>query len=421
MAGNRSPSCRIRGLGALVAVVATACSSEPTSASDATGSSGSGDSGGSSGQPLSGATVLGERTEYAWLGDLWMSTWMPDDSLLSTFGDGTGLPACIPLEGGVLEPASWGAVEERPGCFAVPVPPADAEDPFHDIFCRVNDCAAACYPTCAFADTGLVQLRGTLPDLDPCSGTDGCVVARNLPDDPGTLLEQNDKPSSILAIDGTVVFAGHRPAGLPTRGYLATSDDAGATWSEIEGSPWDETTPFRVVMFIQMGRAHELDVDGYVYALAVEAEADHPEPNDVYLGRVPRESVASYDAWDYLTGIDAEVPQWGVLADASPVPGLQTRNQGSALWHDGTQRYLFLTAHDRPQIDQGGLWEAPHPWGPWTRVADLFGDASDPAWDDGGYVPGLVPKNAGSDTVWFTLAGGHDHYTLSFGQLRLEH
>lgn len=147
-----------------------------------------------------------------------------------------------------------------------------------------------------------------------------------------------------------------------------------------------------------------------------EAAFEATEPQRVYLWRVERTRILDYDSYEYFTGRSTRgEPTWNRdAAMARPVVGLGTYVQGSAMYHEGTGRYLFLTGAATPLTGIGGpngiegaLFEAPEPWGPWTRVARL----------PGGTIATLIPKGAGPAHVFFTAAGGAVDYNLHIGRL----
>ena len=151
-------------------------------------------------------------------GDLWMNTWAEDDLLYSGWGDGSG---------------PWPGI----GC-----------------------------------DAGVVVLRGNPPFfVVPDDSTD--IRCKFVPDGTPTTI-RDDKPSSLISIDGVLYFAGHSPLSDAEYGYIAVSTDDGATWAEIPHSPWQRFagSPFRCMFFINMGQNYELNTDGYVYSLAIGKE-----------------------------------------------------------------------------------------------------------------------------------------------------
>ncbi len=110
-----------------------------------------------------------------------------------------------------------------------------------------------------------------------------------------------------------------------------------------------------------------------------------------------------------------------------PLANLHTTGQASAIYHEGSGRYLFLTSDAGPPqgpLNSGALFAAPQPWGPWTNVGVLCfvpecneDGRFDPAWTDGKYIAGLIPKDAGPNHVYFTISGGDEHYQLQIGRL----
>jgi hypothetical protein len=323
-------------------------------------------------------------------GDLWFTTWADDDNLYGTWGDGSGPTA------------------ER-------------------YWATRTDC-------------GVVKYVGDPPNLVPT------IQRRDAP----TQFEPriDDKPSSILSIDGRLYGQFHSPLGDARIGYLAYSDDYGVNWARVGwympgaakppgASPWTKDaeplfpikppppapwvkdmtkevdSPFRCLFFINMGRNYELNTDGFVYGLGIGKEWNWS--GKVYLARVEKKRILKYDAWEYYTGTDAAgKPKWSrIHADAKPVPGLVTADQGSAIYHPGIKRYLFLSQHH--------LFDAPEPWGPWTVAGDFPQDP--PEWQKG-YQPGILTKGLGKDSFWFTMSGQavppNMTYSFHIGQMVMQ-
>ena len=375
------------------------------------------------------AEISGDYVSIPYMGDLWASTWADDDNLYTAFGDATGMDGCLPT---LLldEPDEFDAdyIEESPGCYTV----ANKNNEY----CEVFSCEQ-CLSLCQYTPAGLVRLSGPVPDFAPCEGPDQCVVSRHIPYGDYTVFQNSDKPSSLIFINGRMYMPMHYPPGEPTYGYLAYSDDYGRTWAQIPDSPWGEDSPFKVMMFINMGQAYRLNRDGYLYGLGISDEvADPARIQAVYLARVPVASgerpqaaadpVLTYTAYEYFAGLDENgMPVWSSVPDeAAPLEGLETMAQASAIYHEGIQRYLFLSGlvGNMPgteaglegvtdTIPVGALYEAPTPWGPWHRAAFL------PA----GFIASLLPKGAGPTDVYFTGSGGGGlTYNLHIGQIVME-
>ncbi len=357
---------------------------------------------------------------YPYVGDIWTMTWAADDRLYAMFGDGTGMKNCLPtLLQGEHDEFDDFYTEERPGCYR----PKDAENEY----CQVFSCSS-CLPQCLYTPAGLAVLEGTPPEFADCKGPDQCIRARHVPYGNLAIYEHSDKPSSLVAIGRRLYAHMHFPPGQPTYGYLATSGDGGKNWTIAPDSPWKGDSHFRVMMFIQRGRAYQDGGDGYLYALAMDEEvAPDPRPNRIFLARVPlqrddsHDPILDYRAWRYFSGMRDGKPVWKDGPDrARPLSGLTSLAQGSAMYHAESGRYLFLSGFvgmirgselglgSEDPYPAGALFEAPEPWGPWRRVG-LF-----PA----GFIASLIPKGSGPDHVWFAAAGGGEvTYNLNFGKL----
>ncbi len=399
-----------------------------------------------------------EFRQIPYYGDIWVTTWADDGHLYSIFGDGTGMKDRLPtlLVG---EPDEFDAAYEevRPGWFKVKDPRGAAAE-----WCEIYDCSKA-YRQAPYTPAGMVRLEGLVPDFKLHDGEDQDIVSRHIPYGDRTAFEQMDKPSSLVAVGPRFYAHMHYPPGEPVCGYLAWSDDHGKTWHRKDGSPWKATSPFRVTMFFNMGQAYCENRDRYLYGLGIgrEVALEDPRPQKVYLLRVPLDRshassesgvtegaggssrllyadrapkasddpVLDYSAYEYFAGFDAHGrPRWSAKAEeAEPLEGLATKAQGSALYHPGLKRYLFLSGYlESVQLRKGGavpggtaigevpaaaLFESPHPWGPW-RLADRF---------PGGYIASFVPKGAGPNSVYFAAAGGGGlTYALNIGRLELE-
>ncbi|MBD3236195.1 MAG: DUF4185 domain-containing protein [Candidatus Eisenbacteria bacterium] len=278
-------------------------------------------------------------------GDLWMNTWADDGNLYSAWGDGRG-------------------VRQDAG----------------------------------FTDCGIARFAGDLPTIES---------QEQRQEAPTTLPKVDDKPSSLIFVDGKLIGQFHSPLRNPWIGYLAYSEDYGRSWTRLgfyeegasappDASPWtrDRGSPFRCLFFINMGRNYELNEDGFVYALGIGREWTWS--GGLRLARVRREQILDYEAYEYLAGYARYQPQWSThQSDAIVMRGIWTTDQGSAMYHPGIGRYLFLNARD--------LFEAPFPWGPWTHAGSWV-EAAPEEWQ-GGYQPGIVTKGATENSFWFTISG----------------
>ncbi|HEY4788103.1 MAG TPA: DUF4185 domain-containing protein [Bacteroidales bacterium] len=303
-------------------------------------------------------------------GDLWFSTWAGDDNVYSGWGDGKG-----PLID--KEPVPW-------------------------------------------VDCGVVRLTGDFPYISAKTMYRGDLTPP---------LEKNDKPSSFIYFDSCLYGQFHSPLGDARIGYLSRSSDFGATWKRIgyfderkkcsdNASPWTKAnnSPFRCMFFINMGKEYNLNNDEYVYALGIGKEW-HWMSLGVYLTRVKKDSFTKYEAYEYFRGLDEMAqPIWSKKQEeASPLKGLITMGQGSAIYHPGINRFLFMTDKD--------LFDAPNPWGPWTYAGSWTSWMNQPGrkeWQ-GGYQPGIISKDISPNSFWFTVSGQNKKpyitYTFNLGKM----
>lgn len=367
--------------------------------------------------------VTADVARYSFFADLWANTWADDDKVYFSFGDGTGLNT-LPTRDGASPGAfvsPWtGFTEPTHGCFHIPPAPANYSDPMWGLFCRTFDCAtaSACCPITHFTDSGLAVMNGSPPNFNRCPSA-GCMVDTDVPNEapPSGQWRNDDKVSSLLYVNSTLYFAGHSPSGTPTQGYIAASTNKGKTWKIVQGTPWTGNSPFRVLMFINMGQNYQLNTDGYVYAMGtpLELEITFTNLQSVYLARVPVGSIGNYSAYQYLKAVDQnDAPTWSSSqADAISLSGLSTFATGSAIYHSGTKHYLFLagvsTGRGVP-ARHGTLFAAPEPWGPWSKVGEIPGSS----------ISMLISKGAGPTSVYFTAAGGTDSYNLNIGRIDMK-
>ena len=361
------------------------------------------------------------------LGDLWANTWADDDRLYLSWGDGTGRP-CAPtvdnLKPGAFVSPWHDSTEVTPACFHIARP--TSRDGLWVQFCRTFDCQtpSTCYKLCPFTDSGLVALSGPVLNFGKtaCAQVDDCVVSRDLPT-PGAIpfppgrVSKNDKAASLLSVGDRLYYAGFTPNVTPKEGYVAFSSDHGRTWTKAMGSPWTGSSPFRIIMFINMGKNYEQNTDGYVYALGTSLELDRSfsKPQALYLARVGKNGVAEYGRYEYLAALEGGKPSWSSESSlAIPVAGLSTVATGSAMYHAGIGGYLFLAGvisdprGTKPQ--HGALFAAPNPWGPWRLAGEI----------PGRNISALIPKDAGPSSVFFTSAGGTETYELNIGRIDME-
>jgi hypothetical protein len=269
-------------------------------------------------------------------GDLWPSCWADDGNLYTANGDGTA---------------------------------------FNDI---VSHDVAARY------DMAVSRISGEPPSLT------GTTVATSV----GTNwsgANYNRKPTGMACVGGAIYLAFqnlnlHDFNDVPAAS-IAKSADHGKTWT------WDASAPmfgtpgmvsptayrFTTIFFADFGMNSANAIDGYVYAYGMDN--NWREQTSLFLARVPADSIQKRSAWTFFTGTEGDgSPRWSsditmkapVLEDdrlVSPVmfgTGCPSNDrvigQGGVVYDAPLQRYIFSSwscaTHE--------LYEAPHPWGPWS-------------------------------------------------------
>ncbi|MGH2369813.1 MAG: DUF4185 domain-containing protein [Chloroflexota bacterium] len=296
-------------------------------------------------------------------GDDWPITWAADDQLYAAYGDGWG---CRPIEKHTKR------------------------------------------------NTGLVRLSGPAGDFRgeevPCPWFGGGAENPNF------------KGCGLLAVDGVLYhFLRYQvadPACPPRRQIAAKliwSPDYGQTWQngadygpDVQAMRLFFHEPdhaFHSPTFLQAGQEYALAQDEYVYLYS--PREDRRRANDhLDLARVPRGSVAERRAHEFFAGLDTgDRPSWTRdITRRQPVfafPGYV--GPGDVVYNAPRGRYLLATCGGQ----EGGqsslaLFDAPHPWGPWTSIGIV------PRWGSGQhgdsrYDPRLPANWIGDDGLSATL------------------
>jgi hypothetical protein len=159
-------------------------------------------------------------------------------------------------------------------------------------------------------------------------------------------------------VDG-VLYAWIRNTGNAT---LAWSTDRGQTWTW--GWRFDGET-FGCPTFLNTGRNSAGAPDDYVYTYSPDGPSAYESYDRVVLARVPRMRVRDRDAYEFFTG---RGDQWSAkLAErgaAFSFPGHCARLD--AVYVPPLKRYLLAVSYGAGR--GWGLFDAPHPWGPWTTA-----------------------------------------------------
>jgi len=195
-------------------------------------------------------------------GDLWPSCWAADDKLYTANGDGRGFSLDVPA-----------------------------------------------------SDIVMNEVTGGPTDLT------GRAIARA--DQLGTIWNPdgfNRKPTGMLCIGDTIYLAvqdlakdfNEAPAAT-----IAKSTDHGRTWTWDRRAPMFDEHSFTTIWFADFGRGNADAPDRYAYAYGLDgnwrdsATDKVPDPQEVFLARVPVDRVQDRKAWQFFAGNDLDgKPTW---------------------------------------------------------------------------------------------------------------
>ena len=354
----------------------------------------------SSGNPVTStffSTVyIDEKTTVPVLGDgdLWPSCWSSDGALYTANGDGWGMDFATRIGADLVVSRIDG---EAPGLL-----------------------------------TGAPLARGSqVSDLWSASG-------------------HNRKPTGLVCAAGNLYLAVQDLAldfeAAPSLS-ISRSTDRGRSWTWDRSAPMFGSSAFTTLMFLDYGQDNANARDGYVYAYGIDHNwrfsARVPDPEKLYLGRVPADRILDRTAWEFFIGTDpAGKPSWSpdirsrqpVLEDRSRAftemvvnhpawPGPMTKiAQGGIFYNRPLNRYIY-TSWTRFSWE---FYEAPQPWGPWRHfISKNFGVYPWTEAKHGGYAPSASTKYLSADGKSFyvqanTFLSGVHRYGLALRQVRLE-
>jgi hypothetical protein len=154
---------------------------------------------------------------------------------------------------------------------------------------------------------------------------------------------------------------------------LVWSTNNGATWARADWLFPRGEGNFQPAQFLAFGRDYTgvpEPLAGYVYILGPKQSAGHGSGNRLYLARAPRERLRERAAYEFFHHTDeAGNPHW-VTESSRAQPVFTDPNgvtPGAVVYDPGLKRFLLACFHVGP--GQLGVFDAPHPWGPWTTIA----------------------------------------------------
>jgi hypothetical protein len=262
--------------------------------------------------------------------------------------------------------------------------------------------------------------------------------------------DYNRKPTGMVCAGGSLYLAVQdlsldfeRAPALS----ISRSVDKGRTWTWDRSAPMFSKSVFTTVMFLDYGQDNSQAQDGHVYAYGL----DHnwrfsgavPDPDRLYLARVPIERVQDRSAWEFFAGTDVTgKPSWHgdiqarqpVLEDRSrafiemvvshsawPEPMTKIA-QGGVFYNRPLDRYIYAS-WTRFSWE---FYEGPEPWGPWRHFySKNFGVYPWSESKHGGYAPSVSTKYLSADGRTFyvqanTFLSGVRRYGFALREMRLE-
>ncbi|NJD02224.1 MAG: DUF4185 domain-containing protein, partial [Ruminiclostridium sp.] len=251
------------------------------------------------------------------------------------------------------------------------------------------------------------------------------------------------KPAGVICVDGVLYLAvedmlyhdGRYGNQINIGAWIITSADHGRTWSPVpdeEGRKFF-TGRFASPHFLQFGRDYSGARDSYVYAYSCAGDdggACWSAGDEMFLGRVPKDSILERAAWEFFGGEAGGHPKWvSELEQSVPVFRYPKKTgENEVVYNAGLGRYLLLnwafidcTNHRvGSRHSELTIFEAPDIWGPWALVyRELnWGYNCD-------YQPRLPTKWISPDgrTAWILSAGnfhrdgGRMHYGMVTSQV----
>lgn len=175
------------------------------------------------------------------------------------------------------------------------------------------------------------------------------------------------KASGIVMVD-SVLYLWVRNA---ENSQLAWSVDLGRTWTWSE---WKFATSFGCPTFLNFGKNNTGARDGYVYTYSLDADSAYTPSDRMVLARVPRERIKERDSYEFFRGMDAEKgPLWTRHIEQRGAVFTRAGKcyRSGVSYNAGLKRYLWcqtLPHGDKTMTYGLAIFDAPEPWGPWTRV-----------------------------------------------------
>ena len=263
-----------------------------------------------------------------WTGDLWPSAWGADDRLYIANGDGFGFG---PVFGDVV----FNIVEGMP-------PDLTGSTPFGAWAYRIAGLWGPERYRLSRKPTGLTCVDGDI-----------YLFFQNL--------------ANVLSDD---------PFGDAPNGSISMTPDAGQTWYWDKSGPMFSDHIFTTGFFLDFGKCQQHAIDDYIYVYGLDYNwrfADDFDQTKLFLARVHKTKIMERTQWEFFIGYKDGRPGWSPNIEFK-VPVLEDDTiyrsdksgigQGSVVYIPRLNRYFYSTR----AVYEWIFYEAPQPWGPWTKI-----------------------------------------------------
>ena len=193
------------------------------------------------------------------------------------------------------------------------------------------------------------------------------------------------KSYGMISVDGALyVWVVPQPGPHLRECRIARSSDHGASWEQADWAFRFEGG-LTIPTLLNFGRDNAGARDKFVYSYFIEPKwgpATPPEsrygfevhrPGCINLARVPNHAIMERDRYEFFAGLDETgTPRWSSNVSDKQAVFRDDNGVGwnvSVSFNAGLNRYLLATEHTETHAGRFGLFDAQHPWGPWTVVA----------------------------------------------------
>ncbi|MEK7407584.1 MAG: serine hydrolase [Acidobacteriota bacterium] len=181
------------------------------------------------------------------------------------------------------------------------------------------------------------------------------------------------KSSGLLMVDRVLYLfvRNYKVDGDYRHSRLAWSRNYGKNWTWAD---WHFSDTFGCPDFVQFGPNYRGARDRFVYIVSQANNDAYGFSPDIVMARVPRDRIASRDAWEFFAGPDmGGRPQWSRdIAQRWPAfTDPRGAQRISMSYNAALKRYILTASHRVGATAHNaslGVFDAPEPWGPWTTL-----------------------------------------------------